>query len=261
VLVLPCRCWTCEDCARQRRQNLIYDAAQGAPTALLTLTVNPKIGAGPLERAGMLASAFVKLRKLIIKQLQKPPASRWDLQNKDRDPKIQHRVNSHNKRTPAEAKPRIAWFGFMERTQAGEPHVHILLRAPFIPQDWISEQMERLISAPIVWIEAIEHVGKAVRYVTKYVGKAPAQFGRLKRYWQSLNWLSEHREKKAHDWKRGTYTVRRENWRELIQRRVVDRWSWWKDENAIWHFTKPEHSNGAYGLRSPPPPALASEVE
>jgi hypothetical protein len=252
VIVLPCRCWSCENCAYQRRRNLIFDAAAGAPTALLTLTVNPTVGSGPVDRAQMLQEAFVKLRKLIVKQLQKPPGARWQLQKKDRHPDKQRQVDRYTGKTPAEAKPRIAWFGFMERTKLGEPHAHILLRAPFIPQDWISEQMERLIAAPIVWIEAIEAVGKAVRYVTKYVGKAPAQFGKLKRYWQSHNWLTEHRERRKIEWKRGTYTVRRTNWRDFIQDRLCQGWSWYVDIGDLFHFTRPEFSCGAVGLRSPP---------
>jgi acyl carrier protein phosphodiesterase len=121
--------------------------------------------------------------------------------------------------------------------------------------------MQRLINAPIVWIEAISHLGKAIRYVTKYVGKAPAKFSNLKRYWQSHNWLTEHREKTVLAWRRGTYTVRRTCWRDLLQQRACDRWSWFQTEDGVWHFFRPEYSEGRYGMQRAPPTAPPAEGE
>lgn len=227
----------------------------------MTLTVNPTEGESPRDRAAQLQAGFTKLRKLIVKQLKQPPEKRWNLQTKTREPDVERKVQYNSSKTPADPKPVIAWFGFLERTKRGEPHAHILLRAPFIPQDWISEQMKRLINAPIVWIEAISHLGKAIRYVTKYVGKAPAKFGNLKRYWQSHNWLTTHRERHVLEWKRGTYTVRRTCWRDLLQERVCDRWSWTQTEDGVWHFVRPEFSSGRYGLQRGPPSAARAQEE
>ena len=48
--------------------------------------------------------------------------------------------------------------------------------------------MQELQNSPIVWIEKIKGPRAAIAYVTKYVTKAPAQFGRSKRYWMSRNY-------------------------------------------------------------------------
>ena len=259
VIVLPCRSWNCEECAQQRRRNLVYDAASGDPTALLTLTVNPSIGISPVDRARKLRDAFIKLRKLIVYELKKPPALRWNLQVHTRKPEKERQVREASNRTAEKAKPDFDWFGFVERTKRGEPHFHILLRSGFIPQDWISEQMQRLVASPIVWIERIKNTSHAVWYVTKYVGKAPAKFGNLKRYWKSKRWLQASREKRQLDWKRGDYIARRTSWRDLIQQRVVENWSWYVDDSEVWWFIKPEFSQGLVGWRQPPPrPATAT---
>jgi hypothetical protein len=72
-----------------------------------------------------------------------------------------------------------------EETKKGEPHLHILARAPFIPQRWLSDQMSELMKAPIVDIRRVKAAAEAARYVAKYVGKGPKPFAKLKRYWSS----------------------------------------------------------------------------
>lgn len=263
VIVLPCRAWTCPECGRQRRNNLIHDAVQGHPTALLTLTVSPHIGDSPVQRAEMLHSAWRKMRQLISQQLRRPKAKRWNLSKGPRDHEVDRRVRYNTNASPDVDRGRIAWLGFLEKTKLGEPHVHILLRAPYIPQDWLSEQMNRLIGAPIVWIEAIKSVPKAVHYVTKYVTKAPARFGPLKRYWQSQNWLPERREKTPLSWKRGEYIVQRERWRDFLQHRIAQGWSVWRDDEDIWHLLRPEYADWNFrktnsGEARGPPTACAA---
>jgi len=48
--------------------------------------------------------------------------------------------------------------------------------------------MDELIGAPIVDIRALKNAQHAIRYVAKYISKAPARFGASKRYWCSRNW-------------------------------------------------------------------------
>jgi len=189
ILPLPCNRWSCDYCAPRRRAALVHEAAAGEPNKILTLTVSPKVGTSSYERRVMLHDAFKKLVKRI--------------------------------------KRRFAWrslpyMAFIERTAAGEPHLHVLLRCGFIPQRWISEQMSDLICSPVVWIEAIKNTRHAVRYVTKYVGKAPAQFGQLRRYWVSRGWVVNPEEKPIAD--RSEFDgarLRREYWCDTLAREVT----------------------------------------
>lgn len=152
---LKCRSWGCEHCQPERRLQLLAQAAAGEPTRLLTLTVNPGFGDSPEHRRELLSHAWATLMKRLRR---------------------------------AYKGKSIEYFAVCEETKAGEPHLHILLRSPYIPQSLISEAMRELINAPIVDVRRIQDVAKAVRYVAKYVAKAPARFGTFKRYWHSKGW-------------------------------------------------------------------------
>lgn len=84
--------------------------------------------------------------------------------------------------------PKLRNFEYLaicEKTKAGEPHLHILFRSGFIPQKLISDWMNELEEAPIVDIRKIRNEKAAVAYVSKYIGKAPGQFGTFKRYFST----------------------------------------------------------------------------
>lgn len=149
---LWCRSWICSDCEPFRRAALKAFAQSGAPKTFLTLTVNPTLGVSPAGRAALLVDAFRILIRRARAKFSKSP---------------------------------IEYFAVFEATKSGEPHLHVLMRAPFIPQKWISSVMKELIGAPIVDIRFIDNVGRAAHYVAKYVGKRPGKFGTLKRYWHS----------------------------------------------------------------------------
>ena len=82
-------------------------------------------------------------------------------------------------------KAPIEYFAVFEETKKGAPHLHILMRAPYVPQKWISAVMDELIKSPIVDIRKIHGKRMVVNYIAKYVSKGPAAFGTLKRYWTS----------------------------------------------------------------------------
>lgn len=153
--LLHCRSWQCECCRKERKAALIAKAIAGAPTRFLTLTSNPKHGNSPEERAAALAQAW----RLIVKRLR--------------------RLN------PSEDLEFLAVF---EATKAGEPHLHILLRSPFIPQSLISAWMKELTNSPIVDIRRVRSHHEVASYLAKYIGKAPQRFGTTKRYWTSGKW-------------------------------------------------------------------------
>jgi hypothetical protein len=125
------------------------------------------------------------------------------------------------------------------------------MRCPYIPQDWISEQMSEMLGSPIVWIEQIHATRQAIAYVTKYVTKAPAQWGNKKRYWQSRNW-DPTPEADKEDWKSydGRVTVQRVSWADITRQREQQGWTaeitpegwwrWWRPgRHALWKTTLP----------------------
>jgi hypothetical protein len=152
AISLFCRSWGCPDCQPRRLNKLKRLAMNGEPTTFLTLTVNPIRGESPTERARELVDAM----RILFKRARR----RWP-------------------------KHELEYLAVFEETKKGEPHLHILLRAPYMPQKWISDTMNELIQAPIVDIRRVWRKHLVARYVAKYVAKGPKSFGDLKRYWHT----------------------------------------------------------------------------
>lgn len=226
VRPLPCRSWGCDYCAPQRRRQLMAEAASGEPNKLLTLTVNVAVGDSPSHRRDILHAAWRNLVKRINRQFQLPPERRWLMTAPDGATFQNIAAYSITSETPQRAIEGLPYFAFIERTKRGEPHLHILLRCPFIPQAWISQQMRDLAGSPIVWIEKIENTAKAIAYVSKYVTKAPAQFGNKKRYWQSRNWKVNEGDQDAETFKKHRdVEVIRERWTDYSRRKSSEGWT------------------------------------
>jgi len=158
AITLWCRSWCCTDCAPYRVAGLKRLAMAGAPTTFITLTVNPHHGQNRQDRARQLSDAW----KIVVKRARRKFT-----------------------------KAPLEYLAVFEETTKGEPHLHILCRAPFIPQRWLSDQMNELIEAPVVDIRKVGTAKNAARYVAKYVGKGPKAFEALKRYWCSQGWNLE----------------------------------------------------------------------
>jgi len=159
---LKCRSWGCELCAPVRKAQLLAKAAAGLPNRFITLTVNPRVGENEAARLALLANAW----RLIIKRLRR-----------------------------LHPKESIEFLAVVEATKAGEPHLHVLFRGPYIPQKLLSTWMNELTESPIVDIRKIRNQKEVVRYVAKYITKAPAQFGSRKRYWSSGRWEPKYEPK------------------------------------------------------------------
>ncbi len=155
AITLWCRSWSCPDCQPYRVRGLKRLAADGQPTTFITLTVNPAHGQSAIERAAELANAW----RIVAKRARRKFT-----------------------------KAKLEYLAVFEETKKGEPHLHILARAPYIPQRWLSDQMRALIEAPIVDIRRVASATHAANYVAKYVGKGPKTFGSLKRYWCTPNY-------------------------------------------------------------------------
>lgn len=131
---------------------VIQLAKKGRPTAMLTLTVSSKNYPAPEDAARDLKRGLVALRKRI--------ARRW----------------------PGEKMPFLAVF---EKHKSGWPHLHLLIRARFIPVNWLREVWTEITGSWNVNIRKIETVGQAAYYCAKYIGKDLASFASCKRWWRS----------------------------------------------------------------------------
>jgi hypothetical protein len=155
AVTLVCRSWGCDDCAPERKKQLFMKAKSGQPNIFLTLTSRVTASLTPEQAAKDLVWAYRTWRR--------------QLERKNKNLKLEF----------------IAVF---EATKAGWPHLHILIRGKYIERWWISQQMERLTNSPEVDIRAIRNRKGMAAYLMKYIRKAPAKFGTLKRYWCTPGW-------------------------------------------------------------------------
>lgn len=164
ISTLKCKRWSCPECLNLNRRKVIDRARDGNPDKFLTLTWNSNRRETPDEAARVMKNAWVVLRRRIHKK--------YNVKN-------------------------VPFIVVFERTKKGWPHMHILMRAPFMPQEWLSEQMADLIDAPIVDIRQIKSRKMAFWYITKYLGKDLASFKGCKRWWRSHNYECEREPEKV----------------------------------------------------------------
>jgi hypothetical protein len=155
AVTLRCRAWTCPDCAPERKTQLWMKLKSGKPDRFLTLT-SRVVDSITAEQA---AKDLVRAWRLIRRSL------------KHANPNL-----------------KLNFMAVFEATKAGWPHLHILIRGPYLVQFWLSKQMERLTDSPHVDIRKVHNGSGAASYVSKYIGKAPGKFGTLKRYWCTPAW-------------------------------------------------------------------------
>jgi hypothetical protein len=160
--ILRCKRWCCEICTPFNHKRVKRAAREGKPNTFLTLTVNPARYSSPDKAARDLKNAWVNLRRRMQKSflMDRPP-----------------------------------FIAIFERTKAGWPHLHVLMRCRFISQKWFSANMGALIGAPIVDVRFIQDVGRVAAYVAKYVSKAPEGFRSCKRWWRSKDYELEKEER------------------------------------------------------------------
>lgn len=180
---LKCRSWGCDLCHGERRSQLIAMALAGKPNIFLTLTIRSAPDDDPADQARRLSHAWRLLRKRIL---------RW------------------------KGIKRLPFIAVFEEHESGQPHLHLLLRSKYLPQDDLSEIMRELLDSPVVWIESVKGKNKTAAYCAKYCGKANHRFGNAKRYWRSQ------------DYDLTTFQKREENEQDhaiwLIARLDIDTW-------------------------------------
>ena len=158
---LKCKRWSCDQCRPMLKQRVCRKARDGNPNIFMTLTWNTNRPETPDEAARVMKHAWVLLRRRIAKAFQ--------LKN-------------------------VPFIVVFERTKRGYPHMHMLLRSRYIKQQWLSDQMNEIMDAPIVDIRKIKDRKVAFYYVTKYIGKDLASFKGCKRWWRSHNYEEEKEE-------------------------------------------------------------------
>jgi len=157
VVPLRCKCWSCEECRPDRIKRLVYEARSGKPTLFITLTSRRRKDRSP----SWAAQELVKCWRLIKRRYE-----------------ADH------------GKGSIPFLAVFEETKNGWPHLHIVARAGWISQRWLSKQMAELHDSPIVDVRRVDGLRKVAAYITKYIGKNPIRFDGVKRYYRSLDFLT-----------------------------------------------------------------------
>lgn len=191
--VEPIRCkrWSCEHCQPHRRRQLVAKGASGHPTTFITLTSSDATADTPAEAARVLVSAWRKVRREAMR--------RYGLKH-------------------------LPFLAVFEATKTGRPHLHILARVKWIDQKWLSDRMRVHARAPIVDIRRVGRMQDVVRYLFKYIGKQPHQFGTSKRYWSS----QDYEQRDPED--------------DRLERRA--RTEWWVKYKDFWSYIAQAHDVG-----------------
>ena len=156
VIPLRCRCWHCDECRPLRTYQLCEQAKAGQPNLFVTLTSRRRPDQSPDQAALLLAHAWRKIRAAYLRE--------------------------HGKKS-------LPFLAVFERTKKGWPHIHIVARAKWLDQGWLSRQMDAEIGSPWVWIKRVHGKSKVSTYITKYISKNPERFDSCKRYWRSRDYL------------------------------------------------------------------------
>lgn len=169
AIVAPLRCkrWQCEFCRPMRKRWLRRDVRKGHPIRFLTLTIRAGSQETPDHAARALALQWRNMWRAIKRMFP----------GKD-----------------------VAFLCVFERTKKGWPHLHIVLRTPYIEQQWFKKRMQEALDSPVVDIRKIGDIRKAANYVAKYVAKSTAHFQGVKRYWRSLNYFNKPDAKEQKRW-------------------------------------------------------------
>lgn len=153
--ILKCKRWSCEICRPRNRWQVIKEASEGNPTAMLTLTVSNKNYETPDSAARDMVRALVLLRRRLAKE---------------------------------KGIDKLPFIVVFEKHESGWPHMHLLIRAKFIAWGWLKRTWLDLTGSTHVHIRAIRRGTKDAHYISKYIGKDPHAFTGCKRWWRSHNY-------------------------------------------------------------------------
>lgn len=168
ALVAFCKCWGCQQCTPYNMKKVRWKAIRGAPNKFLTLPARKRPDETPAEMLTRIRTAL----EILFKRLKR-----------------------------ALKLKTLPYFVVVEATKRGWPHLHLLLRCPYLPKPWLKRVWQELTGDYILKIKQIKNPKGLVRYVSKYLSEAPAKFGRHKRYWCSQDWDLKTKDQQNTDWK------------------------------------------------------------
>lgn len=132
IIPVTCKSWACPHCAKRKQQQWAEKLRAGKPWLAITLTCRFSPYKNTVVEARKQKLAFHKLVTKIRKRFGFfEYAAVWELQKN------------------------------------GMPHVHILARAPYIPQAWLSKTWCELTGAFMVYIHRVSHLEYEARHSTK----------------------------------------------------------------------------------------------
>lgn len=185
---IKCRSWLCPTCFPGRKDQLVAELIGGRPNISITITQRHPRQGTDAEKAKKQSWAIRRWVERAEREAARDPrkdplpfgawAAPWDRE-----------VYPHGVPRQVElVGGRFPFQAVREKTKQGAPHCHILGRAKWISQEWLSQQMAELDDSPRVWVERIVNKGQAALYAAKYAGKAAEKFGTAKRYWKTRDY-------------------------------------------------------------------------
>ena len=188
MVSLRCRSWLCPDCHPDRHRALLANAFAGRPDTFLTLTCRRIEGDDAEDRARALSNAWRILRKRCFREASRDRSKHPDpFGARPAEDKRSHAYGFGRNRVTLH-KGKLPFLAVVEKTEAGWPHLHILLRAKWIDYQWLRAQMDELLRSPEVHVKRLYRRDVRTSYCVKYCGKATHKFDSTKRYWQSRDY-------------------------------------------------------------------------
>lgn len=218
AIPLRCRRWDCPDCGPRQKRRLLRCLESTRVDALLTLTCARNHYPDP-------RTAFVYLSR-----------------------QIPHLIKRLRRAYPLVS---IEYFCVWEKTSAGWPHVHVLLRGPYIPQRLLARHWSQLARSPVVDIRAVRQDGDAARYLSKYLTKQPAVPPGYRRFRTSQSfWQGDRPTRPPRDPSAPAWSMRRDCLAYIV--------STWTAAGLVVSFAHPSEAQAR--ARGPDPPIYFPEV-
>lgn len=144
-----CQKWSCPRCSRKKARKLAARVERTPATRFVTLTARPNPRLSPQRQLDLMNLAWRTLWK------------RW---------------------TRHSAAADVGYVRVVELTRRGTPHLHIALKAPYLPQATLSRWWNELTGNRIVDIRRIKTTAGLARYLAKYVTKSAEHVERRRKW-------------------------------------------------------------------------------
>lgn len=220
---IKCNRWSCEICGLVRQRKLVAQGMAGHPTAFITATMRRRPGMTEAQASKAISDAWGTIMLRFKREQKKPPSQRYILKHFEEHHFYRRKVKRIAEREDRKRKEVSGYLWVKEAHKSGWPHMHILWRGRYIPQQWLSEQLAELLGSPVCDIRRVKDPLQYARYVAAYCGKEPHKFGTTKRYAQSRNYqLPDER-----TWERTIHRSWQWTIRDLPIQLIADDWKRW----------------------------------